>query len=235
MIDHRAQIERQGFAILRNSIPGQTIKAIISELAAAKETGATASRSGKAFAIRNLLNVVPATKMLANSKELTSLVESVLGAGARVVRAIYLDKHRDANWKVAWHQDLTIAVKELREVTGYGPWSMKAAIQHVQPPVAVLEDMLAVRVHLDDADESNGTLRVLPGSHLFGRLSSDEIQRLRATSESVSCAMKRGDVMLMRPLLLHASSVATNPGHRRVLHFEYAVGELEGGLEWYEG
>ncbi len=161
-------------------------------------------------------------------------MESVLGEPARVVRGIYLDKHKDANWKVAWHQDLTIAVKERKDVEGYGPWSMKAGIQHVQPPVRTLENMLAVRVHLDDADESNGALRVVPGSHLHGRLNAEEIQALRAKSEAVGCPMKRGDVMLLRPLLLHASSVATQPEHRRVLHFEYAAGELDEGLEWYE-
>ena len=150
------------------------------------------------------------------------------------MRGVYLDKHKDANWKVAWHQDLTIAVRQRKEVEGYGPWSIKVGIQHVQPPVAVLEKMLAVRVHLDDTDESNGALRVIPGSHRHGRLNSEDIQDWKASSTPVSCAVKRGGVMLLRPLLLHASSLAFAPGHRRVLHFEYAAGELGSGLEWYE-
>jgi hypothetical protein len=40
-----------------------------------------------------------------------------------------------------------------------------------------------------------------------------------------------GDALVMRPLLLHASSVSREPRHRRVLHFDYAVGELAGGLQ----
>jgi ectoine hydroxylase-related dioxygenase (phytanoyl-CoA dioxygenase family) len=163
-----------------------------------------------------------------------SLVALGLENNFRVVRAVYLDKHKDANWKVAWHQDLTIAVRERKEVDGYGPWSLKAGIPHVQPPVSVLERMLAVRIHLDDADETNGALRVIPGSHLQGRLSAVEVQRLTKETAPVTCPMKRGDVMLLRPLLLHASSVASDPAHRRVLHFEYATGELNGGLQWYE-
>ena len=90
----------------------------------------------------------------------------MLGKTARVVRGIYFDKHENANWKVAWHQDLTIAVRERVEVDGYGAWSIKARIHHVQPPVTVLENMLTVRVHLDHTEESNGALRVLPGRHI---------------------------------------------------------------------
>ena len=73
-----------------------------------------------------------------------------------MVRGIYFDKRVDANWKVAWHQDLSIAVKAKAKIEGYGPWSVKAGITHVQPPVSVLEQMLTVRLHLDDTDETNG-------------------------------------------------------------------------------
>ena len=125
-------------------------------------------------------------------------------------------------------------MKCFRDVEGYGPWSIKAGIQHVQPPVSVLENMLAVRVHLDDTDEANGALRVLPGSHKYGRLGSEEIQSWRTTTPSVSCEVKKSGVVLMRPLLLHASSTATQPTRRRVLHFEYSSVELAAGLEWYE-
>jgi hypothetical protein len=231
--EYRTEFQRDGFVLIPGFIPPATINSIIEQLAKAP-TGQTSSiRNNKAFGIRNLLNVVPATRVLANSPSLRKLVEFVLDEKSLVVRGILLDKHKDANWKVAWHQDLTIAVKERKDVEGYGPWSMKAGIQHVQPPVRILESMVAARVHLDDTDESNGALRVVPGSHLQGRLSAEEIQALKL--QAVSCPIKRGDVMLMRPLLLHASSVATVPGHRRVLHFEYAAGELDGGLEWYEG
>lgn len=48
------------------------------------------------------------------------------------------------------------------------------------------------------------------------------------------CLVARGGAMLMRPLLLHSSSTALNPGHRRVLHFEYSSIDLPGGLKWFE-
>ena len=38
----------------------------------------------------------------------------------------------------------------------------------------------------------------------------------------------------MRPLLVHASSPATVPSRRRVVHLEFAAAELPSPLEWAE-
>jgi ectoine hydroxylase-related dioxygenase (phytanoyl-CoA dioxygenase family) len=62
-------------------------------------------------------------------------------------------------------------VREQRDVPGWGPWSTKDGVLHVRPPAEVMARMLAVRVHLDDCGESDGPLRVLPGSHKHGLLS----------------------------------------------------------------
>jgi ectoine hydroxylase-related dioxygenase (phytanoyl-CoA dioxygenase family) len=186
------------------------------------------------FGIRNLLNVLPSARALANSEIVRALVEPLLGCGARVVRGIYFNKHRDANWKVAWHQDLTIAVRRQVEADDYGPWSVKAGIPHVQPPVAVLEQMVALRLHLDDTDESNGALRVISGSHKHGRLNAQQIQWWKEHNGITTCAVSKGGIMLMKPLLLHASSAAASPTNRRVLHFEYASVGLPLGMEWYD-
>jgi hypothetical protein len=37
----------------------------------------------------------------------------------------------------------------------------------------------------------------------------------------------------MCPLILHASSKAASPSHRRVIHIEFASLELPGGLHWH--
>ncbi len=182
---------------------------------------------------RGLLGM-PAVADLAQSSKLLDLVRPHLSAEPFPVRAIYFDKSPDKNWLVAWHQDLTLALRERAEVQGFGPWSSKDAIPHVQPPVALLEQMLTVRLHLDDADETNGALRVLPGSHRLGRLSAGQIQELRAKTPEHLCAANAGDALLMRPLLLHASGRSTNPRHRRILHIEYAGFQLPHELQWHE-
>ncbi len=159
---------------------------------------------------------------------------SVLGKGAFAVRAILFDKTPTANWKVAWHQDLTIPVRATKDVPGFGPWSEKAGIPHVQPPADVLERMLTVRVHLDPCGLENGPVRVLPGSHLAGKLGAHAIDAWRLRASPVPTPVELGGLLLMRPLLLHASSPASHPAHRRVIHLEYAVDSLPHGLEWFE-
>jgi ectoine hydroxylase-related dioxygenase (phytanoyl-CoA dioxygenase family) len=191
--------------------------------------------------IRNLLELSPYIRKLAQGQEICSLVEPILGDKVRVVRGIFFDKQPTANWKVPWHQYVTIAVKNRLDVAGYHPWSIKAGIHHVQPPTAILEQMLTVRIHLDRTDESNGALKVIPGSHAYGKLADVEIdspsetlrEQWKQLSSGISCNLEPGGVLLMRPLLLHASSMATIPSHRRVIHLEYASHSLPSGLEWY--
>lgn len=176
----------------------------------------------------------PDVATLAQSATLLDLVRPHLPSEPVPARAIYFDKTPGTNWLVPWHQDLTIAVRHRKEVEGFGPWSTKEGVPHVQPPVELLERMLVVRLHLDAADEDNGALRVLPGTHRFGRLPHGRIQDLRREVGEVVCRAEPGDAMLMRPLLLHASRRSDSPGHRRVLHIEYAGYDLPPGLEWAE-
>ncbi len=184
--------------------------------------------------IRISLRDCPAALEAARAPTLLSNVRSVLGEGASPVRAILFDKTPDANWKVAWHQDLTIAVEQRHETEGYSSWSEKDGISHVQPPPELLNRMLTARIHLDACGMENGPLRVIPGSHRNGRLSAAQIQAHRQETPETFCIAGIGDVLFMRPLILHASSAATHPAHRRVLHIEYAAESLPGGLAWHE-
>jgi ectoine hydroxylase-related dioxygenase (phytanoyl-CoA dioxygenase family) len=234
MQDYIEEITGRGFAVVENVIERETVGSLQQALASTRIDQGESQRAGKAFGIRNLLNVVPLTRDLANGDACRSLVEPVLGSAARVVRGIYFDKHQDANWKVAWHQDLTIAVQQRIEVAGYGPWSIKAGLHHVQPPVSILENMITVRVHLDHTDEANGALRVVPGTHQHGRLDPEQIEYWKQRQSPFTCLVKRGGALVMRPLLLHSSLAAINPRHRRVLHFEYSATDLPSGLRWFE-
>ncbi len=151
---------------------------------------------------------------------------------AVAVQCTLFDKSEERNWRVAIHQDLSVPVRERVDSDACYGWSRKDGMVFVQPPLSVLEGLLAVRLHLDDCAAGNGALRVVPGSHRFGRLSGKRIEALRATNGEVVCAVPRGGVMLMRPLLLHASSKAIAPGPRRVLHFVFGRSELPEGLSW---
>lgn len=104
---------------------------------------------------------------------------------------------------------------------------------HVQLPVAILEQMLAVRLHLDPCTIDNGPVRVLPGSHRSGRLTPEAIAKWRDMVPEVECTVQQGGLLLFKPLLLHASSAARSPLHRRVLHIECGPPALAPALRWH--
>ena len=103
--------------------------------------------------------------------------------------------------------------------------SKKGGVDFARPPRRVLEALLAVRIHLDDCDETNGPLRVSPGTHQQGIVRSTEIADVVTHHGETACLAPAGEAWLMKPLLLHASSQATAPKHRRVLHLVYHSGD----------
>lgn len=156
----------------------------------------------------------------------------LLLADAVAVQCTLFRKTTDCNWKVPYHQDLSIPVAARVEHSALSGWSMKEDGHYVQPPVDVLEALLAVRLHLDSSAGDEGALRVVPGSHRFGRLNPDSIAATDKRSSEVVCTADAGDLLLMRPLLLHASSKAERPNGRRVLHFLFAPRHPGCGLQW---
>lgn len=225
---------REGFCVAENAIDESTLgelTAALDSIAPAKEAN---RRRESVYGVRHLLQISPVVRSFSESATVRRLAESFLGPRARIVRAIFFDKTPAANWKVPWHQDLTIAVRERKAAEGFAPWTRKAGVWHVQPPVEILEKMTTLRFHLDDADETNGALRVVPGTHRAGRLSAVEIKSAREANKSRLASVKRGDCLIMRPLILHASSAGTAPRRRRVVHFELAADELPNGLNWYD-
>jgi hypothetical protein len=228
----REEVEKRGFATCSDVLSPMEVKELLMTLEHIRETPSVRKRGG-IFAVRNLLDVSPEVRELAHSIAVRKLVEPVLGPDYFPVRGILFDKIPDANWKVPWHQDVTIAVQDKVEVEGFGPWSVKSDVLHVQPPAYVLERMLSVRLHLDTCGETNGPLRVVPGSHRQGRIPEEQIPTVRKASSAHVCALEVGGALLMRPLLLHASSPSRVPEHRRVVHLDFAAVQLPSGMKWF--
>jgi ectoine hydroxylase-related dioxygenase (phytanoyl-CoA dioxygenase family) len=213
-------IEDNGFAVVSSCLDQQALRLLCAVF------------DGDKHAQRNLFRV-PAVRDLAVAAPVKELVSSVLGSGCFAVRGIIFNKTPDSNWKVVWHQDRTIAVRERRDLAEFGPWTMKEGVPHVQPPARVMARMLAIRVHLDPSNKNNGPLRVIPGSHKEGRLSVEQIAAWRE-HPSVVCTVPRGGAILLRPLLLHSSSACARPEPRRVIHLEFSADELPSGLQWHD-
>lgn len=229
--DIARSVERDGFAIVSGVLTALQVDELRQAIDSVQSAPLALKRGDSVYGMRDLLRNIPEIRALADSTPVRALVEPVLGPNAFAVRGLLFDKTPGANWNVPWHRDLTIAVRERRDVAGYGPWNVKAGILHVRPPLQVLERMLTLRVHLDDSGENNGPLAVVPGSH---RGSGSIDAEKRASVVARICPVPRGGVLLMRPLILHASSSAREPGHRRVVHLEFAADPLPGGLEWFE-
>jgi ectoine hydroxylase-related dioxygenase (phytanoyl-CoA dioxygenase family) len=219
--------ERDGFAVFRGVVPAQQVEQLTDAVEEARTEQA-------APGLRNLLNRCSTLKAFANSSVAFRIAQEILGVPPLPVRAILFDKTPASNWYVTWHQDLSIPVKNKVDSEGYGPWSMKDGILHVQPPAAILEQMVSLRIHLDACSEANGAIKFIAGSHRAGILEPDQLGLLRDNHVPVVCPAERGDIIAMRPLILHSSSTAEAPDHRRVLHLEYAGTPLPPGMEWAE-
>ena len=178
--------------------------------------GFTRSRAGA----RHLMSD-PDVRGMARDRRLVDLASAALGCPAEPYRATLFDKSPKANWLVVWHQDTALPLSARHDAEGWGPWSTKAGILYAHAPASVLQKIVALRVHLDDSTAENGPLRVIPGSHTLGVLSDAGIGEFVARARPHECTVGRGGIVVMRPLLVHASSKSAVPARRRVLHIEY--------------
>jgi hypothetical protein len=189
---------------------------------------AVSTKSARAGS-RNLLEmeiVADTAERLRNHVALRSL----LGGGYRAVQCTLFAKGADASWSVAPHQDLSIPVDQRTDIPGWSGWSMKEGAWFVQPPAAVLEQLVAVRLQLDEYSAETGPLEVVSGTHKSGRLSSSDIAA-RAARGRFKCQVPQGGAVVMRPLLIHSSGKTKSPRDRRVLHYLYSPA-LPSGLQW---
>jgi hypothetical protein len=200
---------------------------ILSLRSALESTSLHRSRAG----MRNALQV-EAFRSIASDPRLLRLAQRTSGENAVPFHATLFDKSPRSNWLVVWHQDTALPLREQREVSGWGPWSVKEGVTYAHAPAFALEQILAIRMHPDDSTAENGPLRVLPGTHCLGVLSDDSIHDLATRICPTECHVPAGGLLLMRPLVVHASSKTTGSALRRVLHIEYAARTcFSGGLE----
>lgn len=223
----KSEYEKNGFCLVENAISKEDVGALVQGLSIFEN-------EINNYGVRDLMNKVPHVRELAMSDPLMSIAKHILGEKAKPVRSVFFDKVPSANWNVPWHQDTSISLKNKADVPGFGPWSEKQGVVHVEPPEEYLAKTLTLRVHLDAADANTGVLRVIPGTHRLGRVASRELIRIVENSEVVECNAHPGDVLLMCPLLFHSSRKAVVPSHRRIIHIEYSAMKLPEPLAWHE-
>jgi ectoine hydroxylase-related dioxygenase (phytanoyl-CoA dioxygenase family) len=205
----------QGFEIHPDVLASEEVAALSKGL---EEAPIERSRAGA----RHLLRT-PAVATVARDARLLAMAGRALGTEACPFRATLFTKSPRSNWLVVWHQDTALPLRERREVPGWGPWSVKAGVTYAHAPADALSRIVALRVHLDDSTAANGPLRVLPGTHRLGVLSDERVHELASSIPASDCTVPRGGIVVMRPLLVHASSKAASADPRRVVHIEYAA------------
>ncbi len=217
-----AVLGRVGCVALPSGLRADEIEELRS---AVEDAAATAGRGGRRLRLESLPTSLVA---LPRFDCWQALIEGAVGGPARIVRALLFDKSDRARWRVGWHRDTVVPLAEARAVGGFTAPSLKAGQPHAQAPRSVLETMLALRLHLDEADERNGCLLVVPGSH------RDDAVPIPPPPERVEPRVAlAGEALLMRPLLLHASAKPQSGARRRVLHLDLVgPGRLPGDLEW---
>jgi ectoine hydroxylase-related dioxygenase (phytanoyl-CoA dioxygenase family) len=229
-----AALDRDGFVVVAGLLDSGEVDGLCDRLTSAlgstEDESVRRSENGHVFAARHVLAHFPEAVEVVRQHPIADLLGILLGPTCGVVRGLYFDKPPEHTWALPWHQDVTIAVREHLPTVRYEKPTREVGVSHVEAPAELLEQMLAVRIHLDDVTEANGPLRVVPGSHRHGK-------ELWLGAEPRSVLGRRGDVLFMRPLLAHCSG-KSRPDidqHRRTLHLELASSpDLEDGFAWHE-
>ncbi|MDQ0593097.1 ectoine hydroxylase-related dioxygenase (phytanoyl-CoA dioxygenase family) [Chryseobacterium ginsenosidimutans] len=230
--NHKNLITDNGFTVINNIFSDEEIEKISEVIQHIDISKETFRKSEDLFAIRQFLKEIPEVSELIFNENIRTIIKEIFGGKYFVVKSIYFDKPEKSNWYVAYHQDLTISVDKKIELPNFRSWTTKQNQFAVQPPLDILENIFTIRIHLDDTDENNGALKVVPKSHTKG------IYRPEAIDWSIEteriCNIQSGGIMIMKPLTLHGSNRTTDGRRRRVIHIEFSDMELPQDLKWSE-
>ena len=218
-------LETLGFTFIENIYTKEEIDEIIA-LIGSKSLDNT-------FGVRAFLLRHPDMQAKVFTDKLRSVIATIAPNCHKSIKSIYFDKPPSANWIVNWHQDLTINLKNRKEIPGYKNWRVKDDRTIVQPTLEMLESIFTIRIHLDDCTKENGALSVIEKSHQNGVIEIKEWMKEKPGQTRI-CEVPKGGILVMKPLTLHSSRRTENQQSRRVIHVEFTAAELPDGLEWRE-
>ncbi|CAL2104406.1 Phytanoyl-CoA dioxygenase (PhyH) [Tenacibaculum sp. 190130A14a] len=220
---HKKALTNQGFSITECIFSNKEIQRLLLLI----ET------SEKEYAIRQLVTKKPEIMdVIFSNEKFKKLYNSICDKEYFLSKAIFFNKPSKSNWFVSMHQDLSVSVSRKFKEDGYTNWTKKNGQLGVIPPTEILDKTITFRIHLDKTDETNGALSVIPKTHSKGIIRVDESFDKSSLGNEELCVVEKGGVMLMNPLLLHASSKSVSAYDRRVIHLEFCNQEIPMG--WLE-
>ena len=232
----QTQLDTAGYAMLPALFNAAEVAAALDACSTMLASGVAtdsilADETHAAYGARNILRLWPNVRQILQNADFVRALVQTLGPNCGAVRGLYFDKPPGHSWALPWHRDKTIAVKQHGPIGEFKKPTTKAGVPHVEAPASILDTMLTARIHLNEMTAGNGPLRVIPGSHR-------QLSDVGSTDQpAVTLHCSSGDVLLMRPLLLHSSghSEAGNDKHRRILHLEFAASpNLPAPYEWHD-
>ncbi|WP_232731512.1 phytanoyl-CoA dioxygenase family protein [Tenacibaculum sp. SZ-18] len=220
---HKNELQYNGFSISERIFSKSELNQMILAL----------GENGKSFAVRQLVEKCPEIlNLIFQNKVFKELYSDLCGMEYFLTKAIFFNKPKMSNWFVSYHQDLSISVKNKSNEEGFQNWTVKDNQLGVIPPKQILNNTVTMRIHLDRTDESNGALKVIPKSHSKGIIRIDESFKINNYEKEFLCEVEEGGVMIMKPLLLHASERSVSNFDRRVIHLEFCNTDVP--MEWLE-
>lgn len=232
MLDLRRLARRGGLSTLRLESDGAQLHSSVLSGADIESLRLSADQLVEGQPGARLRNCPAVIDAASADGPLGRIATRVLRGKARPVRAVMFDKTSANNWRVGWHQDRTIAVRKRLPAPGFGPWSTKAGVVHVEPPFELISRMVTLRAHLDECDEDNAPLLIAVGSHALGKTPARDAADVAHRLGVAQCLAITGDVWVYSTSILHASEPAVRPRRRRVLQVDYTSRELPYGLDW---
>ncbi len=221
--EHKEELDRKGFSLIK-SIFSQDERYKLKRLLEDEK---------KVFAIRQLVKKHPEIlELIFTNNKFKRLYSSICDEGYFLSKAIYFNKPKRSNWFVNYHQDISISAKEKVFSKNFSQWTKKHGQFGVVAPKEILENTVTFRIHLDQTDETNGALTVIPKTHQKGVIRIDRNFDKSDFGNDVLCNVDEGGVMLMKPLLLHASQKSVSEFDRRVIHLEFCNQDIPMG--WLE-
>ena len=221
----KKELENIGFTIIESTYSNEEVDEILKYLNDREISGQ--------FGVREFLFKNPELKVTVFNKKLLNIIEQISPNCTKSIKSIYFDKPPNSNWVVNWHQDLTINLSNRKDIAQYKNWRENEERTVVQPNREFLESIFTIRIHLDDCSKENGALRVIEKSHLNGTINIKEWMKNKVGTETI-CEVKKGGILIMKPLTLHSSRRTENEMNRRVIHIEFTSQELPIGLNWKE-
>lgn len=221
---NQQQFEEDGFEIINHVFSEKEIQAINHFL--------KTKNIKEVFGMRSFLKTFPEITSLVFNQNIVSIINSI-EKESKVIKSIYFNKPPSANWIVNWHQDLTINVSGKSSDKAFKNWRFLKERTIVQPPLEILENIFTIRIHLDHCTQQNGALQVISKSHQNGVINlSNKIAQLNQAKKI--CEVKKGGILVMKPLLFHSSKRTENHQNRRVIHIEFSNKNLPNGMKWLE-